>query len=208
MNMELKQGFTYTLVEIYEFLGITIYQWRRNKKKYLDHLSKYYEFEEIKDPEDKRRTLIKINKKIKDYKPLLSKSQQKRLVIKQKILELLSKNNIQTGASIFRKLKNDKDIINLKYRESTLKNYICRELRELKESGRIILLNKKWMGIDDDNNYIELSDNELKELKNCYINLFDENNIEITSYGDVVDLFISLNNLYPIKVPVYDVGAF
>lgn len=206
--MELKEGKTYTLDEIRKFFGISINQWKRNRKNYLDHLLVYYEFEEIKDPKDRRKTLIKINKKIKDYEPLLSKAEKNRIIIKNKILNILSENNIQTGASLLRIMMKDEDIIKLCYKESTLQSYIYRAIDELKESRKIIVLKKEWIGIDDNKNYIELNDNQREELISLFKKFYNKDNITITSYNDVSNLFVMSTELWPIKAPVYEIGAF
>lgn len=164
------------------FFEVSKDTWKKNKDNLLLHLQQYYEYEIKYNENDRRKLDYHIIRKIKDYEPLKGKKAKQNAIYSEQIINVIEVDNWQTAKNVSRIIKNHKEIVDLKHKDSTIYEYTRVNMRtmfgrEVREGGtRGMIINKVWCLSDIENNvYHSLDDTQIKFLYNIFNTLKREN---------------------------------
>lgn len=131
----------------------------------LLYLSKFYEYEIEYDKSDHRKINYRIIKELDEYEAPPTKGEINDRVYREKIIEVITKDNVQTAKNVSTIIKSDKEVIKLNHKESTTYEYTRVRMRTMfgtkaGERGTNGLIREKiWCHLDAENHcYIPLDD--------------------------------------------------
>lgn len=166
----------YTTKELAKEMDIGYQTFRKNRQKYENHLRLFYDFM----TESKGRGIIYIfTEQYGDFIPYKDycKSKKNKL-IQNKAKAVIKTEPRQTGSNIARIIYVEEEIQALNCQLSTITNYTRANLKELINSGYYTLTDYKWCFLDyQANQYIEMTDAQVKELRS-YFRDCDKENLE------------------------------
>lgn len=221
----------YSTKDLAKALEVSYDHLRKYRKEYEEHLFKFFDMNIIK----KGNSISYIFTKqlygyipYKDYKAL-----QKSKVLQKHIKDTLHYDNRQTGSNIARIIIVDGEIQALNWKLSTLTVYVRDELRALVEKGVYKRCDYQWCFLDKEKNqYVLMKDEDIKRLRSYFhtkeSDEAEENILSAQEQGSISnneanealmtlhkDAFIQgrkdfqhETGYWPIKVPVYELGAF
>lgn len=161
----IELGQKYSSKELAEEVGVTYATFRHNRERYEQHLLLFYDFEVSFCGPSKYYVFTE---QLMDYIPYKEyKKQQKNDLFKRKIKSVIAHDPRQTGANIGRIIFVDGEVEALNYTIGTVTNYTRANLKELVKQGYYILTDYRWC-ILDNNRYIELNDDQVKELREFF----------------------------------------
>lgn len=185
--MTIEVGKTYTEAELQEFMEVSKDKWNHKRNELLDNFAIYYEYEvNYNDSKQRNNWTYTIIKQLGEYQKIPRKSKktsQKKeeatKLIEEKIIEIITEDNLQTAANIARifTAEYSKDFEKFGYTEGTLYELTRLKMREMfgtqpYEGGTHGYYNGKvWCIADVSNNvYIEMSEQVHKWFSNAYQN--------------------------------------
>lgn len=165
MQIELEKP--YNTKELAKFCQVAYGTFRNNKNKYLEHLARFYEYSTITN---KKENLYIFHTQFDDYISYTEYNKKnKNKLMRQKIEEVISEDNRQTGSNIARIIQVDNEIRALDWTLSSLTVYTRENLKELIESGEYVRDDYRWCYLDKKNNkYHLMSDEEVSELRKYF----------------------------------------
>lgn len=220
----------YSTKQLATVLSISYDHFRKYRKEYEEHLSKFYIYEIIKKGNTTYYNFINELYEYVSYKEY--KAMQKSKILQKHIKQTIEQDKRQTGANIARIIIVDGEIQALDWKLSTLTVYVRDELHDMIQDGYYTLMDYQWCYLNRDlNQYILMPEEDVKILRTYFqtkeLLEAEENILSAAEQGSIskeacnssiVELrkdnfvqgrkkFQNDRGYWPMKVPVYERNA-
>lgn len=202
-NIQLNKP--YNTKELAKAIGTSYSNFSNNKERFLNHLSKFYEFTISKGKWNSIvYTFTKEKQQYSSYKE--TKRKEKEEKIEKLIIKIIDKNDLQTNTSITDELMDFEEIQELNLSYSTIYSYVSKIVKKMLKNVEII--KEKEYVVYSNGKYTILNEKQRKDLNSIFSEKFENSKSFKESYYNSIQRFKQIYQQIPIRAYHYKINAF